>query len=62
GIGALLREETEDDCEALRLLVHKACVCRLHTRALGAKCALSWPEARYMRKNYLKTYRGRAEG
>jgi Ribulose-5-phosphate 4-epimerase and related epimerases and aldolases len=56
GLGAICRAGTEGDCEALRLLVEKACVSFLHTRALHVSIALSTIDAWLMRLVYRKKY------
>jgi ribulose-5-phosphate 4-epimerase/fuculose-1-phosphate aldolase len=54
--GAICRADTEGDCEALRLLVEKACVSFLHTRALGVSMVLPPLDALLMRSVYLNQY------
>lgn len=56
GAGAVCRAKTQGDCEALRMLVEKACVCFLHTRALGVSADLSAFDARLMWIVYQKKY------
>lgn len=56
GLGAVCGAETEGDCEALRVLVEKACVSFLHTRALHVSAALSPIDAWLMRLVYQKKY------
>lgn len=56
GMGAICRAESECDCDALRLLMEKACVCFLHTQALGAAASLSFLDARLMRLVYQTKY------
>ena len=60
GVGALCRADTRGDCEALPLLVEKACVGYLHTRALGANVALSSFDALLMRTVYQMKYAKKA--
>lgn len=55
-LGAVCRADTEGDCEALKLLTEKACVCLLHTRALGVRVRLSLPDAYLMRMVYCRKY------
>lgn len=56
GIGAICRADTEEDCRALCLLVEKACISRLHTKALGRNNHLTWLDKRIMRRIYVKKY------
>lgn len=56
GVGALCRASTDGDLHALCLLAEKACVCRLHTRALGVSGRLSWLDTELMRVVFLKKY------
>ncbi|MBP1736588.1 MAG: class aldolase/adducin family protein [Oscillospiraceae bacterium] len=56
GAGAICRAETQGDCDALRMLVEKSCVCFLHTKKLGASAALSSIDALLMRGVYLRKY------
>lgn len=56
GVGAVCRAAAQGDCEALRILVEKSCVCRLHTAHYGANAKLPALEARLMRLVYLKKY------
>lgn len=60
GVGALCRANTEGDCEALQILVEKACVGYLHTRALGVAATLSLPDTLLMRLVYLTKYSKKA--
>ena len=60
GVGALCRADTRGDCEALSLLVEKACTGFLHTRALKAKADLSSFDALLMRMVYLMKYAKKA--
>lgn len=56
GAGALCRADSAVDCEALKLLVEKACVGFLHTRALGALAKLSPLHAMLMHMVYKTKY------
>lgn len=60
GVGALCRADTRGDCEALPLLVEKACVGYLHTHALGMNVALSSLDALLMRTVYQMKYAKKA--
>lgn len=60
GVGALCRANTLGDCEALQMLVEKACVGYLHTRALGVTATLSLPDTLLMRLVYLTKYSKKA--
>jgi L-fuculose-phosphate aldolase len=60
GVGALCRADTRGDCEALPLLVEKACVGYLHTRALNVNVALSSFDALLMRTVYQMKYAKKA--
>lgn len=54
--GAAIRAETEDDLHALKLLVDKACLCAVHTRAAGREKKLSGTDVALMHFVYLKKY------
>ncbi len=56
GVGALYRANDASDCEALKLLIEKASVAFLHTRALSQKAKLSPLHAMLMRMVYQKKY------
>lgn len=56
GIGAMVKAETEDDRDALCLLVEKACVSALHTEALGVKGKLPYIDMALMRFVYQQKY------
>ena len=56
GAGALCRADSTGDCEALKLLVEKACVGFLHTRALGVSAKLSALHAMLMHMVYKTKY------
>ena len=56
GVGGLCRAETPGDAAALCLLMEKACISFLHTRALGVKAVLSPLEAALMRRIYIQKY------
>lgn len=60
GGGAICRAESQEDCDALRILVEKACVSFLHTRVLGIPATLSALDTRLMRFIYLKKYSKKA--
>jgi len=60
GVGALCRANTLSDCEAMKILVEKACVCYLHTSALGVPATLSIPDTLLMRLVYLTKYSKKA--
>ncbi|MCE5235610.1 MAG: class II aldolase/adducin family protein [Clostridiaceae bacterium] len=62
GLGAVCRADEPGDCEALKLLVEKACVACLHTRALGVKRPLSALDARVMRVIYMRKYSKKIRG
>lgn len=55
-VGAICRADTADDCNALCMLVNKACVCRLHTESYGIRAEIPALEAVLMRQIYLKKY------
>ncbi len=61
GVGAFCRAETARDCEAVKLLVEKACLAYLHARALGVRAALSPVDAFLMRVVYRFKYSKKAE-
>ena len=56
GLGAICRADTKGDCDALLLLVEKACVGFLHTQALHVSAALSPLDTVLMRVVYKKKY------
>lgn len=56
GAGAICRADSAGDCDALRLLVEKACVGFLHTSALGVSAALPEEDMLFMRRIYLESY------
>lgn len=56
GLGAICRGKTEGDARALCLLVKKACVCFLHTRACGEKATLSRLDSALMHAVYRLKY------
>lgn len=56
GVGGICRASTEDDCIAMCRLAEKACICRLHTKALGIESRISGFNIWIMRRNYLKNY------
>lgn len=61
GVGAICRADTMGDCDALCLLVHKACVSYLHTRALSVSGTLSQFDTWLMRLVYQKKYSQKSE-
>lgn len=61
GVGAICRADTQGDCDALLILVEKACVGYLHTRALGAHAGLSSFDAWLMRMVYRNKYSKKSE-
>lgn len=62
GLGMICRADSQSDCHALKLLVEKACVCYLHTRALNIKCVLSPFDRTIMRLVYKSKYSKKSEG
>ena len=56
GLGAVVNGEDEDDTEALKALVDKACITALHTYAAKVNCHLSFADCELMRFIYLKKY------
>lgn len=56
GAGAVLRADTDGDAAALRLLIQKACVCKLHADACGVNADLSLFDTLLMRFIYKKKY------
>lgn len=56
GVGGICRASTDGDCTAMCSLLEKACICELHTKALGIQGRLSALDVWLMRKNYLKNY------
>ena len=56
GIGVVIKTEEPDDLEALKMLVEKAVICNLHTKALGVKARLSYFDTRLMRRVYVTKY------
>ncbi len=61
-LGVICRAKNKSDCDALKLLVEKACVCYLHTKALNVKRALSPIDRALMRFVYLSKYSKKSEG
>jgi L-fuculose-phosphate aldolase len=61
GVGAICRAESKEDCDALCLLAHKACVSYLHTRALGVSGTLSRLGTWLMRLVYRHKYSKKSE-
>ena len=61
GVGAICRAESKEDCDALCLLAHKACVSYLHTRALGVSGTLSRLDTWLMRLVYQMKYSKKSE-
>ena len=61
-VGAAVRAESEDDVEALKLLVDKACLCSIHTGALGVKGELAASDVAVMRCKYEGEYAGKKDG
>lgn len=62
GLGAICRADTEEDCEALKLLTEKACTTFLHTRELGVPVSLSAADALLMRVVYQQKYSKKMRG
>ncbi len=62
GVGAVCRAQTASDCDALCMLVEKACIGLLHTRALGQSAALSALDCLLMRMVYKMKYAKRIGG
>lgn len=54
--GAVIRAESEDDLQAMKLLVDKACLCAAHTRASGKEKKLSPVDVALMHFVYLNKY------
>ena len=59
-VGAVVRAKTEDD-EALRLLVDKACICCVHTRAMDMELKLAESDVIRMRHKYEDDYARRKD-
>jgi len=62
GVGAICRASTEGDCRAMCLLAEKACLCWLHTQALGVSARLPALDARLLRMIYLRKYAKKIDG
>ena len=62
GVGTICRAQTANDCDALCMLVEKACISFLHTRALDAPAALSALDCLLMRMVYKMKYAKRIGG
>lgn len=62
GVGAICHTLTDEDSSAMCLLVEKACISWLHTKAMGVNKHLSWFDTRLMRAIYLRKYSKMARG
>ena len=66
GCGAVVQADTADDLAALKLLVEKACLCAVHTRAAGCEARLDSKEVKQLHADYIdhyaKQYDGKNEG
>lgn len=62
GAGAICRADSQGDCDALRILIEKACVSLLHTRVLGVPATLSTLDTLLMRFIYLSKYSKKSGG
>ena len=62
GAGAICRANSQEDCEALKLLTEKACAAFLHTRKLGVPATLSTVDTLLMRVVYQKKYSQKMRG
>lgn len=56
GVGGVCRAVSDGDCEALKLLVEKSCVCYLHTAQCGISAKLQVFDAALMRLVYIRKY------
>lgn len=56
GVGAIVHADSQDDVEALKLLVEKAAVCSLHAAAMGEKARISMLDNASMRYVYVQKY------
>jgi L-ribulose-5-phosphate 4-epimerase len=58
GIGAAVKAENEDDCEAMGILLEKAALCHLHTLAAGKEkeCRLGGLDVALQHMVYIKKY------
>jgi L-ribulose-5-phosphate 4-epimerase len=58
GIGAAVKAENEDDCEAMGILLEKAALCHLHTLAAGKEkeCRLGGLDVALQHVVYIKKY------
>lgn len=56
GYGAILATDTEDDMEAVSMVLEKNCMAELFAKAKGGAKHLSTPDAWYQRRNYVKNY------
>lgn len=56
GMGVIVKTEDPDDLEAMKMLVEKAVICNLHTRAKNVKGTLSLFDALLMRRVYVTKY------
>lgn len=56
GYGAVIATETEEDIEAVSMVLEKNCMAELFAKAKGGAKHLSLPDAWYQRRNYVKNY------
>ena len=58
GIGAVVKSDSEDDCEALQILTEKAALCHLHTAAMNREkeCRLGTVDVALQHLVYTKKY------
>ena len=56
GYGAVIATETEDDIEAVSIVLEKNCMAELFAKAKGGAKHLTRPDAWFQRRNYVKNY------
>lgn len=61
GVGCVVAAEREDDAEALKILVKKACMAKRYTLSCGIKNNLSVADCRLMKTVFKLTYAGKKE-
>lgn len=61
GVGIIVRADSEDDAEALKILADKAAVCCVHTSASHRKAAIGLVDAALMRFVYKNKYSKKKE-
>ena len=62
GAGAAVRAADEDDLEAMKLLVEKACVCAVHTGSMGLSARLGRIDTALQHFIYMNKYSKQKKG